>query len=406
MRRHLNLAYATLDERDVLGALFGDGRRDLGQWFERTYAGQAFAYASGRAALRAVLSAAGIATGDDVIVCGFTCLAVPEAVIYAGATPVYSDLAAGHWSSGVAEIEAVASTRTRAVILQHTFGMSTQTDEIVAFARRRGWTVIEDCALALGSKSGASSLGRAGDAAIFSFEMTKTVTAGWGGIAVVRDQDLATRAAARYRDEPGVGALRVTREALQVLLSTFLFRPGVFPYTKYLVAALYKFGLFRMSGQPLARTMPTNWSRKLSRFHATLVSTQLSRLDRVRAHSQEIASIYREWLAARGYHDVTTVRAQGTHLLRFPLLVREPDALVRFMSRNGFELGRWFAAPVSPMPDPPASVNYRSGSCPRAEQAGRGVINLPLHLRTQPSDARRLVGLLDAHGLTTVPLPQ
>lgn len=406
MQRHLNLAYATLDEGDVVRAVFADGQRELVEWFERSYAGRAFAYASGRAALRAVLRAAGIAAGDEVIVCGFTCLAVPEAVIYAGATPVYSDLAPGCWSSGVAEIEAVASSRTRAVILQHTFGMSTQVDEIVAFARTRGWSVIEDCALALGSMSGGSLLGRAGDAAIFSFEMTKTVTGGWGGMAVARDPQLAARAADSYRDEQKAGAMRVAREALQVLLSTFLFRPAVFAHTKYVVAALYKLGLFRMSGQPLASVAPPNWSRRLPRFHATLVSTQLSRLDRIRAHAQEIASIYRQWLEARGHCDVTAPRAQGTHLLRFPLLVREPDTLVRFLSRNGFELGRWFDAPVSPMPDSPASVSYQWGSCPRAEQVGRGVVNLPLHLRMQPSDARRLVDLMESHGVATVPLPK
>jgi perosamine synthetase len=404
-QRHQHFPYATVRELDVLRAAFADHRAQLHRWFERRYGGRAFGYNSGRAALRALLRAADMKPGDEVIVCGFTCLAVPEAVLYAGATPVYADMSLQDWSSGVEQVLAVATERTRAVVVQHTFGIPASVAAVVAIARQRGWFVIEDCALALGSEDHGTPLGSMGDAAIFSFEMTKTVTAGWGGMAVVRNAQLAAAISARYAEEPGIGVLALLREILQVLLSTTLLRPLLFGATRYLVAALYRSHLFRMSGRPLARVAPDRWSYRLPRFHASLVYLQLARLERIRSRAAQIAARYRRWLDDGGHADVSGPRADGVHLLRFPLLVDDPQGLCAWASRHGFELGRWFDAPVAPMPDRPLEINYSWGQCPQAEKTARRVVNLPLHLRMTDADVERLIAVLDSYRAERLPLP-
>lgn len=395
--RYQHFPYATLGPADVLRAAFVDRRDELHRWFEARYAARAFGYCSGRAALRALLQAAKLQAGDEVIVCGFTCLAVPEAVIYAKATPVYADLAADEWSSGVEQILAVATERTRAVIVQHTFGIPAPTAAIAELAKQRDWLLIEDCALALASENQSEPLGRSGDAAIFSFEMTKTVTAGWGGMAIVRNSELAGAVQASYAREAEIGTAELLREFLQVLLSTLLFPAAVFGVARYVVAALYRSRVFRMSGRPLGAVAPQGWSYRLPRFHASLIHAQLGRLGRIAERSEQIVASYRRWLERRGRPDVSGPRRAGISLLRFPLLADDPARLCAWTAAHGFELGRWFDAPVAPMPDPPARINYSWGQCPRAESVARRVVNLPLHLRMTDADVERLMAVLDAY---------
>jgi perosamine synthetase len=349
------------------------------------------------------LGAAGIGPGDEVILCGFSCLAVPEAVGYAGATPVYADLAVGKWASGIAEIAACASDRTRAVVVQHSFGIPADVGPIAELARERGWLLIEDCALALGSMVGGRLLGTLGDAAIVSFEMTKTVTGGWGGVAIARRPDLAAAMSASYAAEPEAGVGARLREFLQVLLSVVLFSPAVFGWSKYVVAALYRSGIFRISGRPLAASPPRNWSHRLPRFSAALVVRQLRRLEDILARRGTVAAAYRRWLDREGRPDVSGPRAEGVALLRFPVLVDRPTELVDRARARGIELGRWFDAPVSPMPYAPESIGYRWGSCPRAEAIASQVVNLPLDPRMTAYDIARLLSLLGEFALHPLP---
>jgi len=121
---------------------------------------QVFAFTSGRGALAACLSAAGVGPGDDVLLSSFTCLAVPTAVIAVGARPVYVDIDPRSLNVTPATVTARFTPRVRAVVVQHTLGCVAEIEEIVSAVRQRGILVIEDCALAIGSRKKGSSVGR------------------------------------------------------------------------------------------------------------------------------------------------------------------------------------------------------------------------------------------------------
>lgn len=405
MRRNLNFYFATLSELDVLSALMSSrgGRDRLAAWFAGRVGGRAYAFSSGRASLRAILRAVRIGAGDEVILCGFTCLAVPEAVRYAGATPVYADLAPGAWASGADEIASVASARTRAVVVQHTFGIPAAVDQVLGLCRSRGWLLVEDCALALGSERAGRPLGSFGAASIFSFELSKCVTAGWGGAAVIHDAELDQAMARLYAEEPEARRLRILRELAQILLSTMLYRPRCYGTAKYLLAALYRSGLFRVSGRPLAAGEPSGWSHRLSASQAALVARQLARLDSIRQRAAEIVGRYRTWLDDTGRPDSSGPRDKGVHLIRFPILAENASALVTRGYTRGIEIGRWFDAPVAPMPGDPSLVNYTWGSCPRAERVSRHVVNLPVHPRLNDGDVSAILRMLDEVDMVALP---
>ena len=172
--------------------------------------GDVFAYASARGALAAVLRAAGIKQGDEVVISGFTCLAVPTAVVIIGARPVYVDIDPASLNMTPAAVAAALGPRVRAVVLQHTMGRVAAVNTIFQAAQSRGIVVIEDCALSTGSRQRGFPVGINADAAIFSMELSKTISTGWGGILVVQTPALVECVRRQYNQMSSRGILSTT----------------------------------------------------------------------------------------------------------------------------------------------------------------------------------------------------
>ena len=155
-------------------------------------------FSCGRGATAACLKAAGVGEGTEVLLSSFTCIAVPAAILAAGATPVYTDINAITLNVTPEIILRSITPKTKAVILQHTFGCSSDVQEIIDVIKDRNILLIEDCALALGSKHNGVFLGSSADAAIFSLEQSKTISTGWGGLLIIKNKALAKKAIDDY----------------------------------------------------------------------------------------------------------------------------------------------------------------------------------------------------------------
>lgn len=151
------------------------------------------AVSSGTAALHLALLGAGVQAGDEVIVPSFAFIAVANAVRYVGAIPVFVDIEEHTLNLAPAAVEAAISTRTRAVIVVHTFGVPAALHEILELAHRHHLKVIEDACESLGGESGGRKLGSLGDAGVFGFYPNKQIPTGEGGALVTDDAALAKR---------------------------------------------------------------------------------------------------------------------------------------------------------------------------------------------------------------------
>jgi dTDP-4-amino-4,6-dideoxygalactose transaminase len=151
------------------------------------------AVTSGTAALEIVLAAAGIGPGAEVIVPAWSWISCFTAVVRCGARPVLAEVDAS-LCLDPGEIARLTTPRTRAVLVVHYQGAAADLDRIVLAAHRRGLFVIEDCAEAPGATHRGRPLGSIGDAAIYSFQHNKPMTAGEGGLLATRDQRLYERA--------------------------------------------------------------------------------------------------------------------------------------------------------------------------------------------------------------------
>jgi len=176
---------------------FADGpsvrrfERELARTFETA---DAVAVSSGTAALHTALLSLGVGPGDEVLVPALTHVATAMAVMQAGATPCFVDVAPDTWTLTRAAVEAAVGPKTRALVVVHLCGVPAEIVELVAWARGRGIAIVEDAAQAHGSRIGGRPLGGFGEAGCLSFQSTKTLSTGEGGAVLFHDPDLARRA--------------------------------------------------------------------------------------------------------------------------------------------------------------------------------------------------------------------
>lgn len=154
----------------------------------------AVATSSGTTALQVALEALRIGPGDRVVTTPFTFVATSNAILHAGATPVFVDVDPVTYSLDSAAVEQAAKAGARAALCVHLYGMPCRMDPLVEICRRYGMLLIEDCAQAHGARYRDRMVGTFGAAAIFSFYPSKNMTTGEGGMVVTADAGVAERA--------------------------------------------------------------------------------------------------------------------------------------------------------------------------------------------------------------------
>jgi perosamine synthetase len=156
-------------------------------------AGNAIAVSSGTAGLHLCVRALGIGAGDEVIVPSFTFVAVANVLRYEHAVPVFVDIEPKTLNLDASRIEAAITSRTKAILVVHTFGCPADLAEILEIARRHHLSVIEDACEAIGAEYHGRKVGVHSDAGVFAFYPNKQITTGEGGAVVTNDPRLAAR---------------------------------------------------------------------------------------------------------------------------------------------------------------------------------------------------------------------
>lgn len=147
------------------------------------------AVTNGTHALEVALAAMGIGSGDEVIVPNATFVATASAVLFAGALPVLVDVSADSYCIDPELAEAAITENTKAIIAVHMGGRPADLDQLTAVADKHGIMLLEDAAHAHGSEWRGRKVGTFGIGGTFSFQASKTMTAGEGGMIISDDDD-------------------------------------------------------------------------------------------------------------------------------------------------------------------------------------------------------------------------
>ncbi|MDE2858793.1 MAG: DegT/DnrJ/EryC1/StrS family aminotransferase [Chloroflexota bacterium] len=147
------------------------------------------AVTNGTHAIEVALAAMGIGPGDEVIVPNATFVATASAVLFAGALPVLVDVSADSYCIDPELAEAAITEHTKAIIAVHMGGRPADLDQLTAVARKYDIALLEDAAHAHGSEWRGQKVGTFGVGGTFSFQASKTMTAGEGGMIISNDDD-------------------------------------------------------------------------------------------------------------------------------------------------------------------------------------------------------------------------
>ncbi len=368
------------------------------QKYETSFAGwlgarHAFSFWKGRVGLYAILKALGVGMGDSVILPGYTCVVVPAAVAYLGASSRYVDIIPGTYNINPSKLDAALQKNTKALVIQHTYGIPAAVDELLDWANKHGLPVIEDCCHALGSSIHGQELGTFGVASFFSSQWNKPYTTGLGGMVATNDASLAETIRTYQEQEC---AKPSGREERLLMLQCLVHHWFYFPRTAGLVTSLYRALSSKVligSSCPLDLTpqMPDGYSKLMSPGQARLGLHEVEALDDNAAHRTRISELYRDALLERGWSVPAAPNDAEVAFVRYPVRVQNKDEALKKAPLSLIELGDWFNCPIHPREANPALFGYSKGMCPEAEKAAREVVNLPTHTKVSARTARHTV---------------
>lgn len=357
---------------------------------------RAVSFGAGRVALNAILRAMDIGPGDEVILPAYTCVVVPNAILYTGARPVFADIDAETYNLTAETVTPKITDRSRAILVQHTFGLPADLEPLLQLARRHDLAVIEDCAAALGASYKGRQVGTWGDAAFFSTEHSKIISTEVGGTAIassrtILDRLIAIQAKYAYPTVEQVRRLLTQFASTAILLSPTTRRWGHMAHT--LCAEWFDFKP-STSDLECRCEFPDGYYVRLSNAQARLGLRQLDALDQNLATRRAIAHTYQKALSQLSFRAPRIVDGATPAFARYPFCVFNRDELVRFGAEHDREIGIWFASVAHPPSSSLDRLGYRVGSCPVAENAARCTANLPTHPMLAQEDVDRILDLL------------
>ncbi len=324
--------------------------------------GQAVAVNSCTAGLHLALVACGIGEGDEVITTPLTFAASVNVILHQRARPVLADICPDDYNLDPEQVERRITPRTRAIMPVHFGGQPCRMDELLDIARRHGLRVIEDAAHALGARYRGRPVGSLGDATVFSFYPTKSITTGEGGMLTTDDEELA--------------------ECVRLLSLHGLSHDAWDRYTA--------------KGSWQYRVLAPGFNYVMSDIQAAIGIHQLARLEEFQATRHRYAQEYSRRLADVPGLTTPTAREEVVHA--WHLYVIRLDGSELSVGRDRFveELrGRGIGTsvhfiPIHYHPYYAEALGYCRGDFAVAEGVYEGLVSLPLYPRMQESDVVRV----------------
>src|SRR5258708_38498297 len=289
--------------------------------------------ANGTDALHLALRAAAVGAGDEVITVAHTFFASTEAIVMAGATPVYVDIDLRTYLIDVSQIEARISSRTRAIVPVHLYGQMADMDPIMEIAARNDLVVVEDAAQAHGAEYKGRRAGSIGQLGSFSFYYSKNLGAyGESGAVVTSDPELARR-------------LRLLRDH---------------------------------GSEQRYHHAEDGFNSRMDEIQAAILRIKLRHLDTWNAQRRAHAATY-DGLLATADIGLPVTGADRSHIY-YVYVIRslERDALQRRLAEREIGTGVHFPIPIH-LQLATRGLGYRPGDLPHTEQAANEVLSIPMY---------------------------
>jgi perosamine synthetase len=379
------LISGTLDRDDVMLArkLLKDENNWIDPAKEMQYASHfaewngskyAFPFMGGRAALSACIYALDLRPDDEVIVPGYTCVAVPNAFIFANIKPTYSDIELDTYGLDASLIKQVITPKTKAILLHHLYGLVCRDyEKLIALAQKHNLYIIEDCAQSAGAMFKNKKVGNLGDVAFYSSEQSKIFNTIQGGLVVTNNEVYATRLKEYYDKAPYPSNERISKQLFNVIIHYYTYKHPLRWCLSKLYSLLYYEKIYESTTEEEIRGIkPNDYGFKMPAALAIIGFNQLQKIDKYNQMRRENAQQWSTWCDTHGYKKPVVISNSNPVYLRYPVMVEPEKKLDTLWASKelGIELGVWFVSNVHP------SERIVVG-CPKADKAVRRCVNFP-----------------------------
>lgn len=375
----------------------GNECRGLRQKLQEHFSANVWLFGTGREALLALLRSLHLKPNDEVIVQGYTCIVVPNAVIAAGGTPVFVDIEKETLSLNVEAVEKAITPRTRVIICQHTFGLEAPLLELRDLCAKHNLLLIEDCAHIIPEKITVDGIGGVGGAVLLSFGRDKAISGVAGGAIVCRAPHLEEALDEKEKNSFHFSLLTIIRLLLYPLLYGIC-RPL---YGMGIGKALLKLAgmtriLLPITKGPEKRGIQDPLLHAMPNACAVLALDQLEQLSAINTHRRELVRFYLEQSAQHGWPVLHGIHANAP-LQKYPLFLEGAERIrQRLKTGNIYLHDGWTGCVVCPETSDCAAVGYKDGDDPCAEDVSEQILCLPTHPGMTMKDAKLLVYNLSA----------
>lgn len=359
----------------------GKEQREIGKWFKDYFQQEPIFFNSGRSAFLAILKAFNIGKGDEVLIQAFTCVAVPNSVLWSGAVPVYVDID-NTLNMDPEDAQKKVTKKTKALIIQHTFGVPAQVDKLLAIAKKHKLIVIEDCAHLLGATYKGQKVGTVGDAAFFSFGRDKVVSSVWGGMTISNNKYKISNIKKYQKSLFYPSFFWILQQLLHPIVFSVILPLYDVGIGKILLVLLQKLLLLSFPVYPEEKRgrQPKDFPARYPNALAVLLLNQLRKLERYNRQRVEIVKLYCEYFKSQ--QNITAT-------LRYPIFVPDPSEIIKKAKSQNILLGNWYHKVIDPAGVDYTAVGYILGSCPKAEKAAQYIVNLPTRISRE--EAKRVL---------------
>jgi dTDP-4-amino-4,6-dideoxygalactose transaminase len=349
----------------------------------------------GRMALYFILKAMDFPIGSEIIVPALTFWVVPEIARTAGLRPVFADIDPATFTLRPDAAERALTPNTRAILPTHLYGLACDMDPILEVARRHDLKVIEDCAHSLGAEYKGRVVGTLGDASFFSFQAFKPLNTYGGGLAWLRNADLAQRVGELAEDEEWPSEKRVERILMLGRLQHTFIRPKVFTYSLFPIwyAASWTGAKpeerFWEAARPLD-PLPPHYRGRLSNVQAALGLAGLRRLPEFIARTRRHARMLDDVLDDVPEIVIPPVPAGRTHVYyQYCAYVPDSESIIRRCIRRGVDVAPMHVDVCTRMP----LFGWIGPAAPGAEKAATAV-QVPVYESLSDSEIERIARLV------------
>ncbi|MBU2473827.1 MAG: DegT/DnrJ/EryC1/StrS family aminotransferase [Candidatus Omnitrophica bacterium] len=294
---------------------------------------------SGTAGLHILMKSFGIGKGDEVITTPYSFIASANCILFTQASPVFVDIDVQTFNIDAEKIEEKITSRTKAILVVHVFGMPADMPKINRIAKKHGLIVIEDACEALGAGINGKKVGTFSDAAVFAFYPNKQITTGEGGMVVTNKKSIADNC--RSLKNQGRG--------------------------------------------PQGSFVQLGYNYRLSDINCALGVAQLARINSSLKKRKEVAQAYKEQL--KNFQGLKLLcERKGYERSWFVYVIKLSDQfkrnhkfkMLRLLAKKGIECGDYFSA-IHLTPFYQKMFGFKRGDFPIAEKIADRTLALPFH---------------------------